>query len=214
MPERTTQDRLLDAAEQLVALKGYANTSLREITAKADANLAAVNYHFGSKENLVAAMLGRRLEPLNKERMSMLDAELDLAQAENRRPAIRAVLRAFIEPAIFFFQSRTGGKHFLRMFSRIHADPDDAIRKEFLKHMLPVFQRFLEGFQNALPNVAPEKLVPRIFFCIGAMGHGASMLVDRELRDEAPNLSLPPLLDVDALVEELLSFLTRGMEDQ
>lgn len=214
MSERTTQDRLLDAAEQLVALKGYANTSLREITAKADANVAAVNYHFGSKENLVAAMLGRRLEPLNRERLSMLDAELELAQAENRRPAIRAVLRAFIEPAIFFFQSRTGGKHFLRMFSRIHADPDDAIRKEFLKHMLPVFQQFLVGFQSALPNVPPEKLVPRIFFCIGAMGHGASILVDRELREEAPNLQLPPLLDVDALVEELLAFLTRGMEDQ
>jgi AcrR family transcriptional regulator len=214
MPKLTTRDRLLDAAEELVALQGYANTSLREITTKADANLAAVNYHFGSKEGLVAAMLSRRLEPLNTERLAMLDAELERAKAENRRPEIKAVLRAFVEPAIFFFQSQSGGKHFLRMFSRIHADPDDTIRKEFLKHMVPAFHRFYMGFQSALPEIPPERLVPRIFFCIGAMGHGASMMVDRELREESPTLKLPPLLDVDALVDELLGFLVRGMGGQ
>ncbi len=213
MSESITQDRLLDAAEELIASQGYANTSLREITSKADANLAAVNYHFGSKEGLLAAMLTRRLGPLNKERLCMLDAELSRAEKMNGRPAIEALLRAFVEPAILFMQSKSWGKRFMRIFSRMHADPDDTIRREFHKHMIPAFQRFFRGFQKALPNVPPEKLVPRMFFCIGAMGHGAGMLVDEDLRSKASHIGLPPMLTTDGLIEELLGFLVRGMEE-
>jgi len=72
MSEPNTRERLLDTAEALISANGYANTSLREITAQAGANLAAVNYHFGSKEGLVSAMLERRLTPLNKKRTHRL----------------------------------------------------------------------------------------------------------------------------------------------
>lgn len=212
MTELNTRDRLLNTAEQLVAQNGYANTSLREITAKAKANLAAVNYHFGSKEKLVSEMLSRRIEPLNQERLARIDTELEAAKKENRRPDGEILLRALIEPAITFFQSQEGGKHFLKMFSRIHTDPDDTIRQEFLKHMLPFFLRIFQGFQEALPEIAPEKLVSRIFFCIGAMCHGAGSLVDEGLRKHCPQLGLPSMLESDALVEELVGFVTRGME--
>jgi AcrR family transcriptional regulator len=214
MAKLNTRDRLLDAAEQLVAQQGYANTSLREITTKAEANLAAVNYHFRSKEKLVSEMLSRRIEPLNKERLARLDAEMKAAGKENRRPHGETLLRAFVEPAVTFFQSQADGKHFIRIFSRIHADPDDTIRREFLKHMAPVFMRFFDGFQKALPEIAPEKLVPRIFFCIGAMGHGIGMLVDmdEDMCKDGARLELPPILQPDALVEELIGFVTRGME--
>lgn len=212
MSDLNTRDRLLDVTEQLIAQQGYANTSLREITAKAEANLAAVNYHFGSKEKLVSEMLSRRIEPLNKERFAMLDAELACAEKEDRRPNARMLLKAFIEPAITFFQSRDGGKHFLRLFSRIHADPDDTVRRAFHHHMVPVFLRFFEALQKALPEISPDKLAPRIFFCIGAMGHGASLLVDEDLRNKGPELGLPPICDATAMSEELLGFVARGME--
>ncbi len=212
MTVQSTRHRLLDAAEELIAMQGYAATSLREITAKAEANLAAVNYHFGSKEGLLAAMLDRRLEPLNHERMALLQAELAESKKENRRPNAEYLLRAFIEPAIRFFQSDDGGKHFLRIFSRIHDDPNDIIRKEFLKHMVPVFMGFFGGLKAALPEIATERLAPRIFFCIGAMGHGASMLVDEDLCKNAPQLGLPPVLDSETMIEELIGFVLRGME--
>lgn len=212
MSDRNTRDRLLDATEQLIAQQGYANTSLREITAKAKANLAAVNYHFGSKEKLTLEMLSRRLEPLNKERIALLEAELDRAQKANCRPNAETLLRAFLEPAITFFQHQEGGKHFLRMFSRIHADPDDTIRQAFIHHMAPVFLRFLENLQNAMPEVSPDKLAPRLFFCVGAMGHGASLLVGEDFRpkDRAPDV--PPIPDAKTLSEELIGFVLRGME--
>src|SRR5213595_1121734 len=67
-----TKDRILDAAESLFMEHGFEATSLRSITAAADVNLAAVNYHFGSKEELFQAVLTRRLDPMNQERLSLL----------------------------------------------------------------------------------------------------------------------------------------------
>src|SRR5690349_23937924 len=69
-----TKERILDAAEALFLEHGFEATSLRAITAAADVNLAAVNYHFGSKEELFQAVLTRRLDPMNQERVDLLDA--------------------------------------------------------------------------------------------------------------------------------------------
>ena len=69
----STKDRILDAAEGLFAQQGFSATSLRAITAQAGVNLAAVNYHFGSKDGLLEAVFVRRLGPLNDERLALLD---------------------------------------------------------------------------------------------------------------------------------------------
>src|ERR1700682_6647964 len=69
----TTKARILDAAEALFMEHGFEATSLRTITAAAGANLAAVNYHFGTKEELFEAVLARRLDPMNQERIDLLD---------------------------------------------------------------------------------------------------------------------------------------------
>ena len=211
MSKLNTRDSLLVAAEQLIAHKGYANTSLRDITAQANANIAAVNYHFGSKEGMVAAMLSRRMKPLNKERLVLLELELDAARKENRRPDPEKLLRAFIEPVIAFFQVQAQGNDFLRILSHLHSDPDDAIRQEFLKHMVPVFLSYFKGFKAALPDVAPELLVSRIFFCIGAMVHGASLLVDDDIREHGAKSGLPAMADSKTIVEELIGFVLRGV---
>ena len=86
-----TRERLLDAAERLFAEAGY-TASLRDITAAAGANLAAVNYHFGSKEELVKAVLLRRVGPINAERRRRL--------AALESPTTEDVVRAFLEPAL------------------------------------------------------------------------------------------------------------------
>jgi AcrR family transcriptional regulator len=68
-----TQSRLLDSAETLFMEHGYEATRLRQITSAANVNLAAVNYHFGGKEGLFQSVLMRRLDPLNQERLKLLD---------------------------------------------------------------------------------------------------------------------------------------------
>ena len=69
-----TKTKILDAAEKLFGNKGFDATSLRDITAGADVNLAAVNYHFQTKESLIDAVIARRLEPVNRRRLEMLAA--------------------------------------------------------------------------------------------------------------------------------------------
>ena len=94
----STKDRILDAAERLLAKKGFKATSLRAITAEAEVNLAAVNYHFQSKEALIRAVIARRIGSVNERRISMLDAIY--AAAGDEPLPITAVIDAFIRPVI------------------------------------------------------------------------------------------------------------------
>src|ERR1700752_5110069 len=83
-----TKGRILDAAEALFIEHGFEATSLRAITASARVNLAAVNYHFGSKEELFQAVLTRRLDPMNQERVDLL-TELEQGAANGALPCDR-----------------------------------------------------------------------------------------------------------------------------
>src|ERR687891_1473936 len=90
----STRERILDAAEQRFSEEGFAGTSLREITALAGVNVAAVNYHFGSKEELLRAVLSRIVEPVNRERLELLQ-RAEEAAAPHPSP-VEAILEAFL----------------------------------------------------------------------------------------------------------------------
>ena len=89
MSQPETKQRILNAAEHLFATDGYHATSLRVITTAATVNLAAVNYHFGSKEALLEAVIVRRLSPLNEVRLGKLEALLKKAKQANEVPSVR-----------------------------------------------------------------------------------------------------------------------------
>ncbi|MEX0637836.1 MAG: TetR/AcrR family transcriptional regulator, partial [Burkholderiales bacterium] len=93
-PLKETQTRILDVAEELFMQHGFEGASMRMLTAKAGVNLAAVNYHFGSKDALVEAVFRRRLDPMNAERL----AELERLEQEAAGKALtpEAIIRAFI----------------------------------------------------------------------------------------------------------------------
>ncbi|PIX61744.1 MAG: TetR/AcrR family transcriptional regulator, partial [Lysobacterales bacterium CG_4_10_14_3_um_filter_64_11] len=121
----STKERLLTAAEDLFAQFGFAGTSLRQVTTHADVNIAAVNYHFGSKENLVNEVFRRRLDELSQKRLEAL--RVAQAQAE---PQIEAVLAAFIEPALALTLDRQGGgSAFVRVLARAYAEKNERLRK-------------------------------------------------------------------------------------
>src|SRR5271166_1991773 len=94
----TTKDRILDAAERLFARDGIEATSLRTITAEAGANLAAVNYHFQSKDALVKSVVARRVCPVNERRLALLDA-CEAAAGDGPLP-VEQVLDAFLRPVM------------------------------------------------------------------------------------------------------------------
>ena len=91
-----TQTQILDAAEQLFAEQGFGATSLRSIIRAADVNLAAIHYHFGSKEKLIVATIERMAQPIVQAELQQLAA----VQAEHPQPTVEAILHAMLAPAL------------------------------------------------------------------------------------------------------------------
>jgi AcrR family transcriptional regulator len=210
MTEKSTKDRILDAAEHLFAVKGYHNTSLREITGVANANLASVNYHFGSKENLLAAIIDRRIVPINQKRLQILEQIRKTAKEENRRPRSESILRAFIEPTFDIFESGPGGRDFQAIVSQAHNDPDDTVRNLFIDRVIPLVMEFLGALCEALPNLTREIIFSRFMFVIGAMAH---TLVHYRTAERFPKMHVKITYPADArfLAEELIAFAVRGL---
>jgi AcrR family transcriptional regulator len=162
-----TKTRILDAAETLFIECGYEAMSLRQITSRAEVNLAAVNYHFGSKEALIHAMLSRRLDRLNLERVKLLERFDTMLGA---RLTCEHVLGAMFIPALRLSREpRVGGKAFLRLLGRAYTDPSSFIRDFLAGHYASVAERFFEAFQRALPHLPREELGWRLHFAIGAL---------------------------------------------
>ena len=103
-PHFSTKERILGAAETLFARYGFAGASLRQVTAAANVNLAAVNYHFGSKDNLIEEVFRRRLDELNARRLEALKSALAI-----EAPQLEDVLGAFIRPALDVSLDHGGG---------------------------------------------------------------------------------------------------------
>ncbi|MEZ2306439.1 TetR/AcrR family transcriptional regulator [Paraburkholderia sp. RCC_158] len=162
-----TKSRILDAAETLFIDCGYEAMSMRQITSRAEVNLAAVNYHFGSKESLIHSMLSRRLDRLNEERVKLLDR---FDQMLGERLTCEHVLGAMFIPALRLSRDpRVGGKAFLRLLGRAYTDPSAFIRDFLNAHYASVAVRFFDAFQRALPHLPREELGWRLHFAIGAL---------------------------------------------
>ena len=166
MPKKETRQRLLDAAERLFAERGFEATSLRNITAKAHANLAAVNYHFGSKLKLVQEVIGRRLGPLNRERIRLLDEVESLAQGA--AVPLEDILNAFIAPMMRLCRDNP---RFVRLAGRVHSDPKKDLQLFFLSQFEEIIVRFRLALTRTLPDVPVPEFFWRMHFLIGAIIH-------------------------------------------
>jgi len=200
-----TKNELLEAAERLFAEHGIARSSLRAITREAGANIASVNYHFGSKEGLVKAVFARRLEPLNRERLALLDRCLESAKGD---PELECVLRALVGPALQMMRDHEPGhKCFAQIMGRAFADPEERVRTILLDEFREVKERFTTVLAVILPHLSKEELFWRFHFMIGAMAHTAagSFFVDRH----AGGIVDPS--DVEGISLNLVNFLAAAM---
>jgi AcrR family transcriptional regulator len=169
-PSSATKERILDAAESLFMTHGFEATSLRAITARAGVNLAAVHYHFGSKEELFQSVLARRLDPLNLARLDLL-TRLE-AQASPSPLPCELVLKAFLTPALSLARDPArGGKDFLRLLGRAYADPAPFIRHFLSEQYGVTIARFKAAFARALPQLPARELSWRLHFIMGALSY-------------------------------------------
>jgi AcrR family transcriptional regulator len=165
---RNTQDRIIEAAERLFADSGFSGTSLRQLTSLAEVNLAAVNYHFGSKENLINEVFRRRLDILHGMRLQQLDALQETYAGQT--PPLRQVLKAFINPALHMsVPSEDGQSAFVKVLARAYVEYRDDLRSLLATRYGELNHRFFEAIAANLPQVTEQQLVWRIDFMIGAL---------------------------------------------
>jgi AcrR family transcriptional regulator len=208
MSDSDTPTRILDCAEEMFARDGFHNTSLRGLTARAEVNLAAVNYHFGSKEALLEAVIERRLLPLNRIRRDKIAAVLAAAGQQQTPPSVRALLQAFVAPTLEFRNSSPGARAFIALIGRSLSEPDATVRQCFMERVMPLFQYLLQALGSALPHLPPAILLTRLHFVIGSMSH---VMCSGEQANSAGELLEIPLAK-EELIEQLLTFVCAGLE--
>ena len=205
-----TRQRILDAAERLFMAHGSEGTSMRQITGEASVNLAAVNYHFGSKESLMQEVFRRRLDWLNEERMRVLDAYEKEAQGQALKPS--QIVDGFFGTLLRMADDEArGGMTFLRLLGRTLTEPSEFIRTFLAHEYQPVMERYKEALFRALPEVPKAEIVWRFHFMLGATSYAIAgtdalrLVTDWQIEEEDSTDRL------DRLVPRLMSFLLGGL---
>ena len=196
-----TKVRILNTAERLLAEEGM-DVSLRTITTEAGVNLAAVNYHFQSRDALVEAIIARRFAPMNAHRIELLDA-LEAEHPDGPLP-LEKVLEAFLSPIMKFTEA--DADNFRPLVGRCFSMPEVFLRQVFERHLAPVMQRFNHAFGRAVPEISELDRQWRLIFSIGAMVHVMSWA---KLLPRISQGALDPT-DTPALTRRIVTFAAAG----
>jgi AcrR family transcriptional regulator len=170
VPESGSKRKLLDAAEELFAEKGFEAVSVRDITALAKTNVAAVNYYFGSRDGLLTLVMTRYMTPVNEERIARLET-LERKWSGKSVP-IEELIDALVRPLVGQVKkSELSERLFYKLMGRTFAQQGDGLPPQIEEQLRQVLQRFTRAFVKALPTVATDELSWRIHFMAGGMIH-------------------------------------------
>jgi AcrR family transcriptional regulator len=201
-----TKERILASAEQLFAEGGVAATSLRRITSRARVNLAAVNYHFGSKDGLVEAVYERRLGPVTRDWIHNI-GDIERRYGE-QAPPVREVVEAFVLPVARRSRDEArGGRIFMRLLAQGHSEARQYFDKLFSSQYQHVLDRYRQALRRALPELAPETLCWRLQFLLAALTQSFSGGELLDLVEAAPETRV-----TERAVDDLVPFLVAGLE--
>lgn len=207
-PSEDTRARILAAAEALFMEQGFTATSLRGITARAKVNLAAVNYHFGSKDALIREIFDRSLGPLNTARIEHL--ERMQRDAGGAPLPVERIVEAMVSPALQLSKDPLRrGAQFLRLLGRALSEPAETMREFLPAQYRDTILKFKDAFQQALPHIPEPELVWRMHFTFGAMayamaGNDALQLIATCRAEEGDN--------AEAIIRRLVPFLAAGIK--
>jgi len=204
MTDTSTRDKILNAAEQLFAIQGFAGTSLRAIIKEAGVNTAAAHYHFGSKEGVIEAVMLRRGQPVNEERLRLLD-DLEKAHPTGELP-VRDVVMAFLAPAIQTMQRPDHKRVLPRLMARAISEPGDELMAIKQKVFGEIYERFVAAFQRALPGLSEDGVHWRMHCMMGAMVFTVIAPMAAECGGDEQ-----PLKSSNRSVEQLVNFVAAGM---
>jgi AcrR family transcriptional regulator len=193
-----TKEKILDSAQRLIGGQGYAATSVRHIISEAGVNLAAIHYHFGSKEDLLAALIERKAAGVNEVRLKLLDrAE---AEAGLGPLCVRKVLEAWFLPMA---EAADGDPSFVLLMGRLMAE--GMLQTIVQKHFRIPAERITAALRRALPELPDEEFRWRMHFMFGAMAY--TMCGRNEITGVGGDAR-----DFSGRIDRLITFLIAGFQ--
>jgi AcrR family transcriptional regulator len=198
-----TRSEIFTVAERLFASHGFHGVSIRDITAQAKANVAAVNYHFGSKDTLLLEIFRTRAAELNRERARMLHA----ANARHDdHPPLREILAALFAPPIRWYHASDGRHVALQFILRVRTEGTAAML-EHLRKDVSHLDRFAAALKQALPDLSDELVLWRLHFCLGLVHNNRPAEFERLHR---LSRGATRNLEAEAMLERMLDFAVAG----
>ncbi|MFC3994860.1 TetR/AcrR family transcriptional regulator [Nocardiopsis sediminis] len=201
----STRERLVESAVRMFGERGIEATSMRALTEAAGTNIAAVNYHFGSKEGLLRAAVDQTMRAVNDER----GRRLDELEAASPRPAVPDLVRAFVEPgAGLALTHGARGPDVARFIGRIIGEPDPRVRRIFAEQVGPVEGRYLAALGRALPDLGDDGVRFAYTSMLGLLAtyqSGAFAPPDRPLNEGGREAA------AESETEWLVAFVTGGI---
>ncbi|MDT2019577.1 TetR/AcrR family transcriptional regulator [Methylocella sp. CPCC 101449] len=200
--------RIIAAAREVFIEQSFDLATVREITLRADVNLAAVNYYFGSKDELISEVLNLMMEPYTNARLRSLEA--CEAAADQDGPSVAAVVEALVRPMVRLSRDESGARPLTRFLLQVRSRPREMTTRFFIRRVDPVVFRFIDAFARALPSLGRRDIFWRYNFAIGAI---MQVLIDSEpstSRLKQLSGGLCDTTDDEQIIAQLVSFVCAG----
>lgn len=202
----TVQQRLLDAAEELFSDHGFAGTSVRDIAAAADCNVAAVNYYFGGKDKLYHEVWRRQLLRMRDERLESINKVMSQNEED---PELEDLLKSFAHAFIGPLVNETKARCLMKLMAREMIDqhlPENVIVEEIIR---PTMAAMREALAKVCPTLHESKVPLVVFSLVGQLIHAVRVRAMFEHTESAEM----PMLDLNEVINHIIRFSAAGIRD-
>ncbi len=198
------RERLLDAAEGLFAERGFEGTSIRELAAAADGNIASVNYYFGSKEKLYEEVFRRHLLPMRDVRIASIDRVMS---ESGGRPKLEDLLKSFANAFIEPLADETKAARFMKLMGREMVDsylPSDVFAEEMA---IPTLKAIQSALLKACPGLDESRAMLVVYSIVGQLLHAVHI---RPMLEQACDAQMPKY-ELSRIVDHIVAFSAAGI---
>ncbi len=200
-----TKTRILDAAEKLFAERGFSETSLRLITSKAEVNLASVNYHFGSKKELIRAVLARFLDVF----MPAASFEIDSLQRSDKDASLNDIFSILVKPLLDLNQLRSEGtRTFLQLLGRGYIESQGHLRWFITTHYGEHLSQFVKAVADSAPHIPPAEMFWRLHFTLGTV---VFTMASADALTEIAAADFGEHNNIEAVIRKVIPYLSAGV---
>lgn len=204
--KHSTRDRILDAAEELFAKKGFEGVSVRQIMSKAEADVSLAYYHFKSKRDLFDKVMLRRADILNDIRLQALEAVEE--RHPDDAPTVEEIIDAFTHPLLdLLAQDHEEWTHYFQLIAQVNNSPEWG-GELMTRYFDPLVKRFIETLRKALPDCDEADLFWSYHFLSGAL----TLTFAETGRIDNLSGGIAKSSDMASVVERMPKFLAAGFE--